>query len=258
MGLGPKKWWKSIRGWFRDKILNQTPRDGLQRVSPQGGNGNSNGENNHPQGEDNHYPSKIIFKPAVTFSVNRTGPDYSWLGNAGPADGGNRRNGLWTASGISLSADPLVLMWKSQYKRQTSTWMNTGRVWGSYSKGFTAGNPALLKYANYARWGGFLTGAYITAWAYADLVQGNTTHFTRTDATIGTLGFLNSFNSLILKNTYSPLLGKFVLLYGAARFGYEAGVHYGPSKWFRPKPFQFSPSTIPNINFYEYMQENGF
>jgi RHS repeat-associated protein len=34
MGLGPKEWWESIRGWFRDKILNQTPTAGLQRVKP--------------------------------------------------------------------------------------------------------------------------------------------------------------------------------------------------------------------------------
>jgi len=34
MGLGPKEWWESIRGWFRDKILNQTPTHGYQRVRP--------------------------------------------------------------------------------------------------------------------------------------------------------------------------------------------------------------------------------
>ncbi len=35
MGMGPKEWWKKIRGWFRDKILNRTPTHGYQRVTPQ-------------------------------------------------------------------------------------------------------------------------------------------------------------------------------------------------------------------------------
>ena len=35
MGMGPREWWRRIRGWFRDKILNRTPTHGYQRVAPQ-------------------------------------------------------------------------------------------------------------------------------------------------------------------------------------------------------------------------------
>ena len=135
--------------------------------------------------------------------------------------------------------------------------MYTKKFWGNPELGPPlAGNPMLLRYAKYTRWGGTTVGAYSTFMAFKDIGTENQTFLTVPDAVVG-IGSLSFVGLKHFAGVKYPIVGKLAFFYGVARLSYDLGVHYGPSKLFAPKPFHFSPGGPPNVNFYDYMLNSG-
>jgi len=113
-----------------------------------------------------------------------------------------------------------------------------------YSSGWITGNQYVKNLYGVSKIGSkFSTGASIlsTATAYNLIIKGNQTPITFADASVGTLG-LSATAYTYFTGAKIPVVGQFVMAYGAIRLAWDLGTTNGISTWFKPK--QEEPKSI--------------
>ncbi len=107
-----------------------------------------------------------------------------------------------------------------------------------YSSGWTGGSRANITTYSISKSGKNLsaaTGVITTGMSYYDIYDGKSEPITYADATVGTVGVINSAASYFY-GVEIPIVGEFVAVYGAFRFSWDigcaAGEQWGSSKWY--------------------------
>jgi RHS repeat-associated protein len=140
-----------------------------------------------------------------------------------------------------------VLSTAGSYFRSTQTGsfrLTNGAYNGSefspkyYPEGWGGGSFADITTYSVSKMGGYLSlgaGAVGTGFAYYQLTNGSSNTMTLSDATVGTIGFINSV-APYFGGAEIPFVGEGVAVYGTLRLTWDTffwlGQKYGPSTWY--------------------------